>query len=120
MDLSINTLSWFGRPKKQVSAKAIKFNRYSLIFHSRVRLKPGQLVLVNLSAGTHCLREITARVEHCERTGPHYQTQVKFVLERPDKQPYREAISVLKAIENAVPSSIRAPLHMQEVNQVLS
>ncbi|EAT11965.1 hypothetical protein HF888_11305 [Bermanella marisrubri] len=116
MELSIHTISWLGRPKKPVSAKAIKFNRYSLIFQSRVRLKPGQLVFINLSAGTHSLREVNARVENCEKAGPHFQTQVKFVLERPDKQPYREAISVLKAIENAVPPSIRAPLHMQELS----
>ena len=49
---------------------------------------------------------MSARVEKCEPCGPHYQCLVKFVLERPDKKPYREAISILKSIEQALPSSL--------------
>ncbi|NVK36782.1 MAG: hypothetical protein HWE18_02550 [Gammaproteobacteria bacterium] len=113
MELSINVLSWLGRPKKAVSAQTIKFNRFNLIFNSRCKLKPGQLVYVNITQDIHSIREVSARVESCERCGPHYQTQVRFVLERPDKQPYREAITILKAIEQNLPASLRAPLHMQ-------
>ncbi|MGK0443753.1 MAG: hypothetical protein ACJA1U_000681 [Bermanella sp.] len=113
MELSVNVLSWLGRPKKAVNAQTIKFNRFNLIFNSRCKLKPGQLVFVNIAVGIHSLREVSARVESCERCGPHYQSQVRFVLERPDKQPYREAIAILKAIEQSVPTSLRAPLHMQ-------
>jgi len=116
MELSVNTLSWFGRPKKAIEAKAIKFNRFNLTFNSRCKLKPEQLILINISQDTHTIREVSARVESCERSGPNYQTSVRFVLERPDKQPYREAITVLKAIEQGIPASIRAPLHMQQAS----
>jgi hypothetical protein len=113
MELSVNVLSWLGRPKKAVKAQTIKFNRFNLIFHSRCKLKPGQMIFINISEGLHSLREVSARVESCERSGSNYQTQVRFVLERPDKQPYREAIAILKAIEQNVPTSVLAPLHMQ-------
>ena len=113
MELSVNVLSWLGQPKKAVTAQTIKFNRFNLTFNSRCKLKPGQLILLNIAMGIHSLREVSARVESCERCGPHYQAQVRFVLERPDKQPYREAITMLKAIEQTVPASLRAPLHMQ-------
>ena len=113
MDLSINTLGWFRHSKKAVPAQVIKFNRFSLVFNSNKNLKPGQLIHLNMSAGLHSLREVKGRVELCERSGPYYQTQVRFILERPDQQPYREAISILKAIEQSLPASVRAPLHMQ-------
>lgn len=113
MELTVNMLSWLGRPKKAVNAQVIKFNRFNMTFNSRCKLKPDQLILINIAQGTHTIREVSARVENCERCGPHYQTQVRFVLERPDKQPYREAITILKAIEQGMPASIRAPLHMQ-------
>lgn len=113
MELSVNTLSWLGRPKKAVNAQVIKFNRFNLTFNSRNKYKPEQLIWVNIAQDTYTIREISARVENCERCGPNYQTQVRFVLERPDKQPYREAITILKAIEQGLPASIRAPLHMQ-------
>jgi len=116
MELSINTLSWLGRPKKAITAQIIKFNRFNLTFNSRCKLKAEQLILINIAQGTHSIREVSARVQNCERCGPHYQTQVRFVLERPDKQPYREAITVLKAIEQGLPASIRAPLHMQQAS----
>ncbi|MEH6343784.1 MAG: hypothetical protein V7785_01745 [Bermanella sp.] len=111
MDLSINILGWFSRFKNAIPAQLIKFNRYSLVFNSSKKLKAGQLIHLNISAGLHSLREVKARVEHCERCGPQYQSQVRFILERPDKQPYREAISILKSIEKTLPESVRAPLH---------
>ena len=112
MDLSINSLGWFARFKDAAPAQLIKFNRYSLVFNGSKKLKPGQLIHLNMSAGLYSLREVKARVELCERSGPHYQSQVRFILERPDKQPYREAISILKAIEQTLPESVRAPLHI--------
>jgi len=115
MELSICVPNWFGNPKKPVHAEIIKFNRFQLTFNSKSQLKPGQLIFINLSAGFHALKEVTARVEECQRCGPYYQSQVKFVLERPDKKPYREAISILKSIEQALPSTLKAPLHMQEL-----
>ena len=111
MDLSVNNLGWFNLFKNAVPAQLIKFNRYSLVFNGPQKLKPGQLIHLDMSAGLHSLREVKARVELCERCGPHYQSQVRFILERPDKQPYREAISILKAIEKTLPESVRAPLH---------
>jgi hypothetical protein len=112
MELSVSAVNWLGRPKKANPAEAIKFNRYNLTFNSRKKLKEGQVVYINMSAGVHCLREVSARVESCERSGPYFQATVKFILERPDNQPYREAIVVLKSIEQAIPATIRAPLHL--------
>lgn len=114
MELSVSSINWLGQPKKAAPAEAIKFNRFNLTFNSRCKLKEGQLILVNMSAGEHTLREVSARVDRCERCGPSFQTSVKFVLERPDKKPYREAIVILKSIEKAIPATIKAPLHMQE------
>lgn len=113
MELSINALNWFEQPKKAIPAQVIKFNRFAMVFNSAKKFKAGQLIMVNLTAGLHTLREVRARIEMCERSGPYYQCQIRFVLERPDKQPYREAIAVLKALEQAIPASIRSPLHMQ-------
>ncbi len=112
MDLSINTTGWFNRIQKAVPAQVIKFNRYSLVFNSAKNLKPGQLIHLNMAAGLHSLREVKGRVEMCESSGPYYQTQVRFILERPDQQPYREAIAILKAIEQSLPASVRAPLRV--------
>jgi ferredoxin len=114
MELSVNTINWLGKPKKACPAEAIKFNRFNMTFNSRQKLQVGQLVFINMSAGPHSLKEVSARVERCERCGPKYQSSVKFVLERPDKRPYREAIAVLKSIEQALPATIKAPLHMQK------
>ncbi len=112
MKMSICVTGWFQQRRSPFEGLPIKFNRYSMTFNSHKRFKESQRIFINLEAGHHCLRELNARVEHCERSGPYYQTQVSFILERPDKKPYREAISVLKAIEAAVPASIRSPLHM--------
>ncbi|MFT6261477.1 MAG: hypothetical protein ACJA0E_001934 [Bermanella sp.] len=114
MELSISIANWLGRPKKASPAETIKFNRYNLIFNGRKKLKEGQLIFVNMWAGVHGIREVSARVESCERCGPNFKTSVKFILERPDNKPYREAIAVLKSIEQTLPDSIRAPLHMQQ------
>lgn len=114
MELCVSTMNWLGRPKKALKAEAIKFNRFHLVFNSAHHLKEGQLIFLNMSAGSHCLKEVSARVESCERSGPHYQASVKFVLERPDKKPYTEAISILKSIEQALPATIKAPLHMHK------
>lgn len=113
LELTVSITGWLGRRKKPEPAEVIKFNRFQLTFNGKHNLKPGQLIHVNLAAGSHALKEVTARVEKCEPCGPHYQCLVKFVLERPDKKPYREAISILKSIEQALPSSLLAPLHMQ-------
>ncbi len=113
MEVSISLLGMFSRPKKAVSAKVIKFNRYSLVFNSNKKVKAGDVIYLNLKAGLHSLREVRGRVEECEPSGRFYQTRVLFVLERPDKQPYHEAISILKAIEQATPEALRSPLHMQ-------
>jgi hypothetical protein len=114
MELSISIANWLGRPKKASPAETIKFNRYNLIFNGRKKLKEGQLIFVNMWSGVHGIREVSARVESCERCGPNFKTSVKFVLERPDNKPYREAIAVLKSIEQTLPDSVRAPLHMQQ------
>ncbi len=114
MELSFHSLGLFNHPKKEQSAKVIKFNRFNLIFNGDKKLKEGQVIFLSMSAGLHTLREVRARVEECEPCGPHYRCQVKFVLERPDNQPYTEAISILKALEQAIPASLRAPLHMQK------
>jgi hypothetical protein len=114
MELSVSAINWLGHPKKASPAEAIKFNRFNMTFNSRHKLKEGQLIYINMSAGPHSLREVSARVDRCERCGNNYQTSVKFVLERPDKQPYREAIAILKSIEQALPATIKAPLHIQK------
>ncbi len=114
MEVSISLLGMFSRPKKSIPAKVIKFNRYSLVFNCTKKIKAGDLIYLNLKAGLHSLREVRGRVEDCEPCGRHFQTRVNFVLERPDKQPYREAISILKALEQTVPESLRSPLHMQK------
>ncbi len=114
MDISISLLGMFNRPKKPLSATVIKFNRFSLVFNSTKKIKSGDLIYINLKSGLHSLREVRGRVEDCEPCGPHFQTRVHFVLERPDKQPYREAISILKAIEQSVPEALRSPLHMHQ------
>jgi hypothetical protein len=119
MELSISDVDWLGRPKKASPAETIKFNRYNLTFNGRKKLKEGQLIFVNMSAGGHGIREVSARVESCERCGPHFKVSVKFVLERPDHKPYREAIAILKSIEQTLPEAIRAPLHMSQ-SQIIS
>jgi len=113
LEISISLLGMFSRPKKPIPATVIKFNRYSLVFNCTKKIKAGDLIYINLKAGLHSLREVRGRVEECEPCGRHFQTRVHFVLERPDKQPYREAISILKAIEQAVPEAMLSPLHMQ-------
>jgi hypothetical protein len=113
LELSVCRLGWLGSQKKPEEAEVIKFNRFQLTFNGKRQLKPGQLVYLNVAAGSHALKEVAARVESCEPSGPYYQCQVKFVLERPDKKPYREAISILKSIEQALPSNLLAPLHAQ-------
>lgn len=112
MEISIAVPGWFRSPRRTISAQAIKFNRFTMVFHSSRKLKQDQLILINVAAGNHSLRELKARVTQCEKAGTHFQSHVNFILERPDKQPYRELISVLKAIESATPASIRSPLHM--------
>jgi hypothetical protein len=113
LELTVSTTGWLGRQKKPEPAEVIKFNRFHMTFNGKRQMKPGQLIQVNLAAGSHAIKEVSARVETCEPCGPHYQCVVRFVLERPDKKPYREAISILKSIEQAVPSNLIAPLHMQ-------
>ncbi len=112
MDISIAIPGWFRNPNRTLPAQMIKFNRFTMVFNSPRKLKRDQLILINVAAGNHSLRELKARVTQCDRAGHHFQSHVNFVLERPDNQPYRELISVLKAIESAVPASIRSPLHM--------
>lgn len=112
MDISFTIPGWFRSQNRGLPAQAIKFNRFCMTFNAPKKLKPGQLILVDVAAGHHSLKELKARVTQSERAGNHFQTQVNFVLERPDKQPYRELIAVLKAIEAAVPAPIRSPLHM--------
>lgn len=112
MEISIAVPGWFRSPRRTIPAQAIKFNRFTMVFNSPRKLKEDQLILINVAAGNHSLRELKARVTQCERAGNHFQAHVNFILERPDNQPYRELISVLKAIESAVPASIRSPLHM--------
>ena len=112
MEINIAVPGWFQNPRRTTPAQVIKFNRFNMVFNSPRKLKENQVILVNMTAGHHSLRELKARVSQCERSGNHFQAQVNFILERPDKQPYRELISVLKAIEQAVPASIRSPLHM--------
>ena len=114
MELSFHLMGPFNRPKKEHTAKVIKFNHFSLIFNGDKKLKPGHVIYLSISAGLHTLKELRARVETCESSGPNYRCQVKFVLERPDNQPYTEAITILKALEQAIPASLRAPLHMQK------
>lgn len=113
LELTVSRTGWLGGRKKHEAAEVIKFNRFQMTFNGKHQLKEGQLVFVNMTAGSHTLKEVSARVESCEPSGPYYQCQVKFVLERPDKKPYREAISILKSIEQALPSNLLAPLHAQ-------
>lgn len=112
MEISIAVPAWFRSSQRTTPAQVIKFNRFNMMFNSPRKLKANQVILVNMAAGHHSLKELRARVSQCERCGNHFQAQVSFILERPDKQPYRELISVLKAIEHAVPASIRSPVHM--------
>ncbi|MEY8248437.1 MAG: hypothetical protein RPT11_08620 [Bermanella sp.] len=113
MEVSIRLLGMFGRPKKPIPAAVIKFNRYSLVFNCTKKVKAGDFVYINLKAELHSLREVRARIERCEACGRHFQIRAQFVLERPDKQPYREALSILAALEQAVPDAILSPLHTQ-------
>lgn len=113
MEVSISLLGMFSRPKKPIPAQVIKFNRYSLVFNFNKKVKAGDVVYLDLKAGLHSLREVRGRVEDCEPSGRFFQIRVLFVLERPDKQPYHEAITILKSIEKAVPEALRSPLHMQ-------
>ena len=115
MELNIQIPSFFGRLKKPVEAQLIRFNPFQITINCPTRLKPGQLIFLNMTTAQHTLREVSARAEHCEPCGPLYQTQLRFVLERPDKQPYREAISILKAMEQSLPASVKAPLHFNKI-----
>ena len=115
MDLSIQLPGLFGRLKKPVDAQLIKFNPFQLVINSPTKLKPGQLIYINIATSQHTLREVSARVETCGQSGHLYQCQLRFVLERPDKQPYREAISILKAMEQGLPASLKAPLHLNKL-----
>ncbi|MCP5326660.1 MAG: hypothetical protein H7A09_10115 [Oceanospirillaceae bacterium] len=111
MEMTVSTRGWFGT-RKPMKAQLVKFNRFSLMFSTSKKLKQGQYVEVNLSCGCLSLREVIARVESCERAGKGYIATTRFVLERPDKVPYREAMTLLKSIEQSLPSGMRAPLHM--------
>lgn len=112
MQASIVTPKWFSSSKKALPVQVIKFNRYTMVFNSPRRLKLDQVILANLACGNHSVRELKSRVTKCERSGQYFQSHIKFVIERPDKQPYRELIAVLKSIEASVPATIRSPLHM--------
>lgn len=111
MEMTVSTRGWFGK-RKPMSAQLVKFNRFGLMFSSTRKLKPGQYLEINLSCGCLSLREVVARVESCERAGKGYLFDARFVLERPDKRPYREAMLLLKSIEQSLPNGLRAPLHM--------
>lgn len=115
MELSIQLPGLFGRLKKPVDAQLIKFNPFHIVINSPTKLKAGQMVYLNMLAGLHCIREVSARVESCSQSGHLYQCQMRFVLERPDKQPYREAISILKSIEKTLPDGFKAPVHSTNI-----